>query len=439
MQNANSHFHRARRALVCGLAVGALLAFAAPAAWADAVLTRVSGSVDVGRGEPARWSPASVGDAVAPDDRIRTGPDGRVEIRMGAGTLRVHENSMLRLPASESEADRVDLEAGRSLFDILRRDGRRFEVHTPTVVVSVKGTRFGVDAGVEIGEVAVYHGVVGVRELGAAGMMETLVREGFLATGGVGIPIELDVSSAPDPWNAWLDLEAAARELREAPHRLSETERARATLHRVTNAEVISRAAERRPEVAERLKKVQAERGLAKRAEREARKTSPEPDGRDRPRGRPGADSRPMPAAPAFDDLPPGLADPGPAERGRDRSDRARAMARHVREGQAVMEATRERDAVQNELEDMVEIDEFTGGAPLPGGNTELDMQALNNMPSWQLVIVMESLGELQAQLDAGTFNPATPAEFLVALEDSLIANGMNPGQANSVIARLSK
>ena len=86
-----------------------------------------------------------------------------------------------------------------------------------------------------------------------------------------------------------------------------------------------------------------------------------------------------------------------------------------------------------------MEIDEFTGGAPLPGGNTELDMQALNNMPSWQLVIVMESLGELQAQLDAGTFNPATPAEFLVALEDSLIANGMNPGQANSVIARLSK
>ena len=123
----------------------------------------MSGTVEIGQGEPPDWRALRAGEPIAANDRVRTGADGRVEIATAAGTLRVHENSMLRLPSSTAAADRVDLERGHSLFDVLRRGGRRFEVHTPTVVVSVKGTRFGVDARGGVGEVAVYHGVVGVR------------------------------------------------------------------------------------------------------------------------------------------------------------------------------------------------------------------------------------------------------------------------------------
>ena len=44
------------------------------------------------------------------------------------------------------------------------RDNGSFEVHTPDVVVSVKGTRFvGVDGGPD--QVWVYRGTVGVRAL----------------------------------------------------------------------------------------------------------------------------------------------------------------------------------------------------------------------------------------------------------------------------------
>ena len=90
------------------LAVAALTSalLAANLAWADAVLTQISGAVEVGRGEPAAWSPAKMGDVVASNDRVRTGADGRVEIKMDAGTLRIHENSMLRLPAARISTPR---------------------------------------------------------------------------------------------------------------------------------------------------------------------------------------------------------------------------------------------------------------------------------------------------------------------------------------------
>ena len=201
-------------------------------AMAEAVVTRTSGKVEIEIGETGDWKAAKSGDTIASNQRVRTGSDGRIEIKMDAGTMRVHENSMLRLPEAVNDADQVELQEGRSLFDVLRRSGRRFEVHTPTVVVSVKGTRFGVDAGIDIGEVTVYRGTVGVREMGAAAAMETLVREGFLATGGMGVPVELDVSAATDPWQAWQDSAAMRIDRDEPIQRMNDMDRAKATLHR---------------------------------------------------------------------------------------------------------------------------------------------------------------------------------------------------------------
>lgn len=278
------HNHDSVRLRIVGALVAAFAVLAATGtAHAEAVARQVSGLVEVGLGEPPTWRPVAEGDRIATHATVRTGADGRVELTLAAGTLRVHENSVLRLPPSGADADRVDLESGHSLFDVLRRGGRRFEVHTPTVVVSVKGTRFSVDTRDETGEVAVFHGTVGVRDAMLDDAVETLVREGFVAAVGAGSGIELGVAPPGDPWMRWADFEHRVEPTRAAPARRDEVGRARETMQKATDGAVLERAAKRRPEVAERLQELRGD----------------DDDGR-----RPGARqdrSRPAPAAPFFE------------------------------------------------------------------------------------------------------------------------------------------
>ena len=238
------------------LAIVALLATSGLAK-ADAIVRQVSGTVEIGRGEPPMWGPLAVGARVAPNERVRTGGDGRVELSLDAATLRVHENSLLRLPAADAQIDRVELDSGLSLFDVTHREGHQFEVRTPTVVVSVKGTRFGVESDAEAGVVSVYRGVVGVRASDATEVVETLVHEGFLAMGGGAFPIELDVAPEGDAWSDWQDFLAGAAQRSSAKPRESEVERARTTLRRAVDVDVVKRAAERKPEIADRLRVAQ--------------------------------------------------------------------------------------------------------------------------------------------------------------------------------------
>ena len=57
-----------------------------------------SGTVEVGSGDPPVWSPAHVGDALEPGAAIRTSRGARAEIALGTRTVRLYENSLLRLP-----------------------------------------------------------------------------------------------------------------------------------------------------------------------------------------------------------------------------------------------------------------------------------------------------------------------------------------------------
>jgi len=408
------------------LAVAALTSalLAANLAWADAVLTQISGAVEVGRGEPAAWSPAKMGDVVASNDRVRTGADGRVEIKMDAGTLRVHENSMLRLPAAVEEADRVELEQGRSLFDILRRGGRRFEVHTPTVVVSVKGTRFDVDAGVDVGEVTVYRGTVGVRQVGTTIMMETLVREGFLATGGVGIPVELDVSFAADPWQRWQQFDRVGQEERRAPQRMGEMDRAKASLHRATAADVIIRAAERRPEIAERLQQIQEK-------QRERYRENPNDPTSD--------ETGPLPASPDF-----GADEPATTRR--------KILQQHIRHevrtmrleerqeqaltAQQVIDATRAQEEFS--LQESTPLEMLCCANTLPTPNYSFDFAAVYELSPLALILVQESLQDLQSQYPGNSFARISPVDLLTTLENELISRGMTTTEALTTVQTLT-
>jgi hypothetical protein len=187
--------HASRTAPYVGAVLLTALALLAPI-WPEARVAVAVGAVELGRGEPPAWQPAAAGDALAPGDRVRTGEDGRPELALGDATLRLYPNSLLRLPEAGPAA--VELDGGSSLFDVLRR-GAPFEVRTPEVVVSVKGTRFAVDLGAEDAAVSVFRGLVGVRDGASQAENEVLVQAGFSANRA----LELSWHGATDPWEGW--------------------------------------------------------------------------------------------------------------------------------------------------------------------------------------------------------------------------------------------
>src|SRR5262249_28757667 len=130
------------------LALGLALAGAASA---ESHLSRVSGDVQIGRGEPAVWVAGREGAQLGAGDEVRTGRNGRAEVDLGSAVVRLYENSLLRLPV---DAERpggpaaVGLDGGNSLFEVAPRPAKDpFEVRTPEVVATVKGTQFGVAVG----------------------------------------------------------------------------------------------------------------------------------------------------------------------------------------------------------------------------------------------------------------------------------------------------
>jgi hypothetical protein len=133
---------RRRSPQLC-IALAALLLVAAGPAERSRVVS-VQGDVSIGSGEPPLWRPAREGDVLRPYDRVRTGHDGRVELRLPTGTVRLYEDTTLRISGNSGGPDEgVFLKHGTSIFDVFKRESREpFEVHTPEAVVMVKGTRF---------------------------------------------------------------------------------------------------------------------------------------------------------------------------------------------------------------------------------------------------------------------------------------------------------
>jgi hypothetical protein len=175
---------------------------------AEPHLARASGDVQIGRGEPAVWAAGREGAELGAGDAVRTGSNGRAEVDLGTAVVRLYENSLLRLPVDAARPDgpaAVGLEGGTSLFDVgPRRAKDPFEVRTPEVVASVKGTRFGVAIGARGGAaVSVFEGLVGVHRMSGGDTREVMVYPGFAATGSGGRPFELSLLPAGDVWRGW--------------------------------------------------------------------------------------------------------------------------------------------------------------------------------------------------------------------------------------------
>ncbi|HKE10293.1 MAG TPA: FecR family protein [Myxococcota bacterium] len=230
----------------------------ARAAQAEPRLAVVVGAVEIGRGEPPAWHTAHVGDALGTGDWLRTGRAARAEVNLGTGIARLFENSLLRLPPDGMRlegAAAVGLDHGTSLFDVRpRRPSDPFEVRTPKVVASVKGTRFGVALTDASALVVVYTGLVAVREPAAERASGVFVRDGFSAVGGGGRPFELSLHSGGDAWGRW-EKKSAAPFGPPSPSRWAsaksspEVDAAHAAALRGTAPGVLGGALERHPEI----------------------------------------------------------------------------------------------------------------------------------------------------------------------------------------------
>ncbi len=240
-------------------------------AWAGSGrINEAIGEVERGRGTPPVFEAVKRGDEVAPGDVIRTGRGGRVELVLGAGTVRLYENSLLRVPGDAKAGHEVELERGRSIFDVLKaKVTDRFEVRTPEVVVSVKGTRFEVDLVGKLAEVAVFRGTVGVRAPDAALELETLVREGFAAMGKADTPFELDLRPRTDPWESWAsstEPQQTALETTRLDRKAELHIQAQAAARNSSAKELIGIATARNPQIAKRVAELRRERAEAQAA-----------------------------------------------------------------------------------------------------------------------------------------------------------------------------
>src|SRR3990172_757524 len=91
----------------CGLAVTRVavlsaLAMLLLAPTAGPRVERTRGAVEIGSGEPPVWRAAHEGDALAPGDAVRTGRDGRAELALPAGSVRLYGDSLLRIPLASA-------------------------------------------------------------------------------------------------------------------------------------------------------------------------------------------------------------------------------------------------------------------------------------------------------------------------------------------------
>ncbi len=159
------------------VAIGALLLAAAGSGEASGlagILVRASGPVEVRPLGEAAWRAATLRAVLQPGDMLRTGPGASAEVAFLSGVIRLDENTVIVLPhpgavpaaAGDLDGLRLFLYRGRALFRVLKeRLEGGFDVITPSVIVGVKGTTFGVEQRAEVG-VVVFDGSVRVAPAG---------------------------------------------------------------------------------------------------------------------------------------------------------------------------------------------------------------------------------------------------------------------------------
>lgn len=151
------------------------LLFAVPLFSATRIAS-VSGTVQVSYAKTGRWEPARPAMPLSTADRVRTAANSRA-------VLLVDESRLWVAPSSEVEIQSLNTDNffgllfGKLRARVKLASGKKFNVHTPVAVASVRGTEFII---ADDGSVAVLDGVVALGDLQGAHAMD--VGAGFIGT-----------------------------------------------------------------------------------------------------------------------------------------------------------------------------------------------------------------------------------------------------------------
>jgi hypothetical protein len=161
----------------CFMGVASKPAAAGSAPW---TVRSVSGEAQFQKGDSA-WQPLTGGQSVAEGDAIRTSGNGRVVLARDDESITVAANSSFTVaPAADGMLTTIAQKLGTLMFKVHKRPDRHFEVKTPYLVATVKGTTFTVSVDGGGSAVHVTEGLVQVGNLHGADIM--MLRPGETAS-----------------------------------------------------------------------------------------------------------------------------------------------------------------------------------------------------------------------------------------------------------------
>jgi hypothetical protein len=157
----------AKLSLLLAVTASVCLAQISPPGETAAIATTIQGRVSLLKDGRTEWA-INLGDRIAIGTPILTGPDGHAIFRVSDGsTFEVYPNSLATFRQNPNNwRDLVDLYVGRIRVHIEHLLGPNpNNVHTPTAVISVRGTTFDVtvDDDTETTQIDVEEGIVDVR------------------------------------------------------------------------------------------------------------------------------------------------------------------------------------------------------------------------------------------------------------------------------------
>ncbi len=160
-------------------------------------IVSVSGETASWRLGEGSWQVATVGDILLPQSELRLGAGSTAVMDSGGDRIVVAENSEIAVPdqPAGSRVKRIMQSIGTMLLRIETREKGGFQVKTPYLVATVKGTQFGVTVGENGASVSVTEGVVGVDA--GDGSPEADVTPGQTASVSPGAGPGVDVNATP--------------------------------------------------------------------------------------------------------------------------------------------------------------------------------------------------------------------------------------------------
>ena len=160
-------------------------------------VTNFSGSQSSWREGVGDWRSLSIGTTLIADAEIRTGAASAAVLARGGDTITLAENSQMALPPAPTASGftRIMQSVGTLFFQVEKRPTPHFEVTTPYLVATVKGTTFSVSVAPASATVSVQDGVVGVAD--TAGGPSIDVTAGLSATAAPGAGMSVSPAAAP--------------------------------------------------------------------------------------------------------------------------------------------------------------------------------------------------------------------------------------------------